>query len=90
MATSTRNRRREAGGRWPVPKTAPQKTKPAEEPMKRVAKAGGLERRATRNTRRGAAGGSARSTRGRKGVIHRTEKGGVYGNPQRQAKAFVF
>jgi hypothetical protein len=38
-------------------------------------KAGGLRRRATRNTKRGMAGGTARSTRGRKRVIERSERG---------------
>lgn len=69
-------RRRDATGRWPIAHTLPG-DKPAREPVRKrhKAKAGGLARRSSRNTKRGASGGQARNMRGRKYVIERRSHG---------------
>ena len=80
MAISNSTKRRDAlTGRWPAPgfQSPGRRAKPARKP--RRAKAGGLARRSTANTKRGAKGGSMTSTRGHKRVLESRKHGGPYG-----------
>jgi hypothetical protein len=83
--------RQRSHGRWPTLTSMPGDT-PARktvEPRHARRASGGLDKRRTANTKRGAAAGKARDNRGRKRVIESETHGGPYGKAFHEGRRAV-